>query len=242
MTDIESSGPIPRDEQVERLRQFILERWPAFAVTASRHQWPSEQERWQEFAFCLFHRVNASAIDATTARTIIDVLARLELLEVATLASLVDDGGRVDLAHDDAVLLQRVMVRLGVAREAVETAIVTLSEAAAWLQRHHDGKVQRYLRAYGEQMLREANQHFNFTRLPAADVGSALTHWLQNALSMPLALREPAMEDLAQAFGLSTGEIVELADELDINVALLDDMIIGTSPPMPAETGPPEPV
>jgi hypothetical protein len=91
--------------------------------------------------------------------------------------------------------------------------------------RCYDGKVQRYLRHYGQQMLDALSHDFSYSQIAKEDVRHAFTHWLQNVLNMPVAVSEPAIAKFCERRGIRAEELLKVADELDINVALLDDMI-----------------
>jgi hypothetical protein len=53
----------------------------------------------------------------------------------------------------------------------------------------------------------------------------AFTLWLQNVLNMPLSLQSRAVETFTNAIGLTSGQLFHAADEMDVNVALVDDLL-----------------
>lgn len=61
--------------------------------------------------------------------------------------------------------------------------------------------------------------------LNAGQLRYAIGHWLQNALSVPISLEHPAVLGFCKKNGISVGELVAAADELDLNVALVDDLL-----------------
>jgi hypothetical protein len=220
-----SKTVLSREEKQQRVRVFVLEQWPAFAASLSQYQWPLETERWHELAFCLLHKVGQPRLEARSARALVDILSRMDLLRVQELAGWMTDAGELTHSEPDAVLAVRVLERGGLPEKAARAALTSICQAAAALQKQYGGKVQRYLRHYGEVMLQELPQHFAFTHLSPDDAALVFTHWLQNVANMPLPLKEPPMERLCEEFGVSLEELIEAADEDDVNLALLDDMV-----------------
>jgi len=214
----------PEDEKWQRVRAFVLERWEAFSLAPEQYQWPLETERWHELAFCLLYRIGQPHLQAEEARRIVEILAELDLLEVEELASWMGAGGEVDHNQPDAQWVLGLLGYFGLPLEKATVALSTWCQAAQTLQQGFGGKLQRYLRQYGQQMVDDMQQRFRFTQIDDADARQAFTHWLQNVLNMPLALMEPAVEQLCEALELTPEEWVTLADELDLNLALLDDM------------------
>jgi len=220
----ESPALGPEDEKWQRVRAFVLERWEAFSLAPEQYQWPLETERWHELAFCLLYRIGQPLLPAQDARRIVETLAELDLLQVQTLASWMGTGGELDQDQPDAQWVLGLLGYYGLPLEQATVALTTWCQAAYALQQGFGGKVQRYLREYGQQMVDDMQQRFRFTQLDDADARHAFTHWLQNVLNMPLALMEPAVEQLCEALELTPEEWIALADELDLNLALLDDM------------------
>jgi hypothetical protein len=213
------------------LRSLLLEQWQAFAMPLDQYRWPVERARWYELAFCLLFRLGQPQIEADGARRVVNMLVDLRLLDLQPLADLCDEDGEPDLKHADADLMLRLLKRSGFTPAQASVAVASLCQTAFALRRRHGGKVQRYLRHYGQRMLDDLDNQFSFSHIGADDARHIFTHWLQNVLNMPLGLAEPEMKQLCQQFEISLDELVEIADELDLNLALLDDMVassIGT--------------
>lgn len=216
---------VSKKERMANLQSFVLEHWQVFEASPEQYQWPWEIARWHELVFCLLLRLGQPELDADMARSLTNMLADLDMLRIETLAGLAPEGEEPDFTHPDLALMLRLLERSGLHPARARAAVTTICQAALGLQKRHGGKVQRYLRRYGQQMLDELGEHFSFSSMSEEDTRYAFTHWLQNVLNIPLALSEPAVEKLCKKLGVTVDDLVEVADGLDLNLALLDDMV-----------------
>ena len=74
-------------------------------------------------------------------------------------------------------------------------------------------------------MLDELSMNFTFSKMDEKDAKYAFTYWLQNVLNMPLTLKTEGMDTFCTKFQVSYQNLQEYADKLNINLALLDDVI-----------------
>jgi hypothetical protein len=189
----------------------------------SAHRWVLEGERWKELVFALLTRISTS-ISESSVRVVTDHLAALGLLSVGELASLKRALG----SNSEAPLARRIKELLedgGFTSEEAQRGVVTVCEAAEGLQTRYSGKVQVYLRSYAERMLDDVKSVFHFDAMDGQSVRAAFTYWLQNVLSMPVSLQDDAIRTFGAAHGLTPEHLSAAADELDVNVALLDDLV-----------------
>ena len=215
--------------KTEDLRTYILDHWQLFQGSLEQHHWLWETSRWHELVFCLLLRLGQPELEIGLARSLVNMLAALEMLRVETLAglALADEGP--NFTQPDLILMVRLLERAGLNPEKARVAVTTLCQAALGLQQQHGGKVQRYLRHYGQHMLDELGEHFFLSQMRNEDVRYAFTHWLQNVLNMPLPISDPAVGEFCKEQGVTVDELVQAADELDLNLALLDDLIVETN-------------
>lgn len=75
----------------------------------------------------------------------------------------------------------------------------------------------------GERMLSEFTGNFAFSRLSSAKANYAFANWLQNVLNMPVSSSSPSVKALSEKLGMDVPKLVEIADNNDINIALMDD-------------------
>lgn len=207
----------------ERISQFMLEEYARFAPMLHRYDWPWETARWHELVFCLMATVGDSAMAEAFARETTAIFANLGLLQVDDLADLVPRGGELDYRAPQLTLMLGILKRQGYDDEEAKTVVATICQAAHALKQRFGGKVQRYLRQYGEHMVEEAGEYFSFDRMDKEETEYAFTHWLQNVLNMPIPLSHPSVKALSDELDIRVDELVDFADQNDLNLALVDD-------------------
>jgi hypothetical protein len=203
------------------LRRAVAAEGPSFAWS---HLWVSERDRWKELVFALLTHV--TSLPHFEIRQLADQLDDAGLLDVSVLAELQQEKGRAAPLGVHARSILECLQEGGFDQEEALRGLDVMCDAALSLQRQFDGKVQRYLRKYGELMLREVEDLFQFTTLDADATRSAFTYWMQNALNMPLPLLDERVRTVCQRLGIEPDELVRAADELGVNVAFLDDVLL----------------
>ncbi len=207
----------------EEARHLLLKAWSVVgAAAAANHLWWWETDRWKEFAFALLAQAGRATHD--NVRDLADQLSELGLLQVPMLVRMCRDR-RPDFNTADARRFLNVAEEHGFTRTDAERGLFTLCEAALKVQEHFRGKVQRMLRGYGELMLHELKQFFAFSQITEGQATLALAYWLQNVLGMPLSLLDENLHVFAHHHNLTPEDILEAADDLDLNLALVDDLL-----------------
>jgi len=209
------------------LRKLMVKYSPLF----DQHQWAVESMRWIELAFALVSRI--SERPETDVRNIIEAMNLVGLLEIKTLAGLASPGAAIDFESATASRLHQYLIKGGFQPDVMDgfqpeearKVIVALHEAAAAIERYFDGKIQRYLRKYGELMLHEMPEYFRFSQLTPEAARSAFSYWLQNVLAMPVPLGTPAVRSFCVRLGISEDQFINEVDAVDLNLALADDMV-----------------
>lgn len=195
----------------------------AYGLSAA-HLWFWEGARWHELLFCIAART--SGVEETALRALISELNDLELIQVESLAALPrSDGGIVDNEAPAFKFLADTMARYAVSPDHVRRTVTAFADAAITIDKAFDGRVQKYLRHYGERMLKELGQHFSFADLSEEEIVDAFTEWLQNCLTMPLSLRDADMRAFCEGRGTTVEALIEAADAANVNVAYLDDLV-----------------
>lgn len=187
------------------------------------HQWPSEHERWVELIFALVSRISYKPGDEV--RRVVEDLDDLELLDIGALSKIPDAQGYIDLNSTIPRRIVEVLSESGFTDEDSKKSVITIFEAARGLTEHHNGKIQKYLRKYGQQMLDDISRNFSFSKINNNDLKYAFTFWLQNVLSMPVSLEDEYIEKFCRKIQKKPEELWEVTDKLDINFAILDDMV-----------------
>jgi hypothetical protein len=197
------------------------------------HQWPSEQERWVELVFALISRISPKP--EIEIRDIITEMDTLGLLDIEDLASIPSKDGSLDLDYPHARRIIETLSEgrfswegekiLGLSEEEAQRSLLAIHEAASSLIKSHGGKIQKYLRSYGRQMIEELQDDFTFTALDSDDLEYAFGYWFQNVLNMPIILRSKSVDAFCDELDISDEELIQSVDALDINLALVDDLI-----------------
>jgi len=180
------------------------------------HRWPNETDRWHELVHALLNPI--LPLSDLHVRAIVDRLAILELLDSSAWAS----------ASEHSTIRQRLVAVLtaeGLERTVAERAAAVLAEAARSLARGYGGKAQRCLRAVGEQALAMLGEAFDLPSLGKTASREALTVWLQNVANMPISLADESVIDYCNEQEVSLDELVQAADEIELNIAVLDDLV-----------------
>ncbi len=204
--------------------QYLLRKLLLFGEEATfLHRWIWEADRWKELVFALLTRVTMLPQDAV--RAVTDQLHYMKLLKISTLVNLYKAHGAPDLTDSNARHILELLQEGGFKQAEAERGLTAICEAALGLHDYHASKVQNYLRSYGERMLQELGNTFRFSNLNEAEVNYAFRLWLQNVLNMPLQLQDEQMQKFCKQYELTQLDLLAAADEEDLNIALLDDLV-----------------
>ncbi len=187
--------------------------------------WPWEARRWEEFVFCILDTVSRQAFAPAALREVAALLGRAHVLEIDRLGGLDPAHNEADAADAYVVTITTVLRNAGFTDDEAGAAAAAICEAAAGFKERYEGKVQKYLRDYGELMLGEIGSAFAFSGLPPADTKRVFAVWLQNVLNMPLACPDAITDQACQRLQVDYGALVKAADEVGVNVALLDNVL-----------------
>jgi hypothetical protein len=182
------------------------------------HQYPFEHVRYVELVFSLLSVV--TELPQHRVRHAVEVLDNLHLLDIQSLTS----SG--DAALTLSQRIRQVLTEAGFSPVAAERGETAVRDLARGIQTNYHGKLQRYLREYGQRMVSEIGEHFHFGELKPAQVQRAFTYWLQNVLNMPISLTDESVAKFLAHFGQEPRKLEEIADEMELNLAVVDDLIL----------------
>lgn len=191
------------------------------------HPWASEESRWSELIFSLLCEL--SDLPQYVIRDLTERLESLDLLHISDLAALTGTVINTDMDDPNGQHILDLLIEEGFDHGSAVNALTMVSKAAAGIDRKFNGKIQRYLRHYGELMLDDAQELFNFDPKNSQLGRRVLTYWLQNVLNMPLSLEDENVRAYCNANQLEVADIIEAADRLDLNLALLDDLLLAAN-------------
>jgi hypothetical protein len=86
-----------------------------------------------------------------------------------------------------------------------------------------------FLRSHGDRMVKELSQLLRKSGVSLEQANRIATVWLQNSANMPvLSASDPHIKAFCEKNHVSLAELLSLADDLGLNVAYLDDVLLAT--------------
>jgi hypothetical protein len=190
---------------------------PGAREIVQNHRWAHEGDRCQELLTSLLLR--SMSLPEREVRFLANRLQFVGLMDVSQWAS----------GDDEVLTLKKralsVLEDAGVQAEDAMRAVAVLQETSAAIQKAFDGKVQRFLRKVGDKALTDLVSALSLKTLPAAQTKEALAFWLQNVASLPVSLGHESTDRFCRAHGIDGEGLLHSTDELNLNVAVLDDLI-----------------
>ncbi|MFB2937542.1 hypothetical protein ACE1B6_20025 [Aerosakkonemataceae cyanobacterium BLCC-F154] len=214
-------------EKVRDPEEIVLDLYRAYEPLIDPHLWPWETKRWHELVFCLLNTIAEPDILPETTREVTRALSEWRLLEVDVLGSLNPAKNEPDASNPILVTIMTILQQSGFDADKASIAVTTICETAAGLKQRYNGKVQKYFRKYGALMLDELAENFSFTQLNNEVTRKAFSIWLQNTLNMPVPASNPIADKVCEKLGVEYNTLVDAADRLNINTALLDEALRG---------------
>lgn len=185
--------------------------------------WESEESRWHELVFCLLQRVCSRQDAGWSARGAMHALVTSGLLDVTRLAAIPKLGSE---ASNETSFILQILAQWGFTAREASAAVIAVVELASTIQRKYSGKIQRFLRESGNEMLNSATRVFSATSLRPNDLDFILRHWFQNVLNMPVSLNHQAVERFRKQRGITSEEMITIVDDIGLNLAVVDDLLI----------------
>lgn len=217
-----SEGASPMQEESVReavgdaLAAMLEEYQPSF----DEHQWPLETMRWNELVFCVLETFGSEHAAKAVARA----MSELDLIEVAKLAELAD-GVATGKPARRARLILGLLEEAGFSEQASDKAVRTLCEAARAIDFRYRGKVQRLLRRGVDPLVQSMVKDLGLHTMSEEQARQTIIRWLQNVLNLPVYLERESTRVFCREMQTSPAELVAAADQIDINVAILDELI-----------------
>ncbi|THD57458.1 hypothetical protein [Phenylobacterium sp.] len=192
------------------------------AVLLRNHRWADERGRWTELVGALLSA--SHEIPNGKLHRLLRQLETLNLLDLSHWCATPESFAEAE--HDALVAQTRVVLEdFGLDQKTALRASRIIHDAAHQLGKRYGGKIQLALREAGDEILEKFTRALNVSELTDAELRQALTMWLQNVLNLPISLKRPSFQRFCDANNLSAGQVLNGADELDLSVAALDDLI-----------------
>lgn len=199
------------------LKDKLQEIYDQHEPDLSAYVWVSEADRWAELAFCLLNQL--TDLEPEQVRMIVNRLQDLGVLRIVALAG---DGPEY---QETRTVLAYVLKRYGFSDQDAERGVQLLTHVAQHVQRDYAGKIQGFLRRHAKMMRDELLETLKDPALGDRELRYAITLWLQNAVSLPISLESSAVVKFCQDNEAAPEDLWKAADGLDLNLALVDDLI-----------------
>jgi hypothetical protein len=196
---------------------------PSKTDQLSDYAWASETSRWNELVIFLASQM--CDLQEHDLRELVKYLSDLGHLEVEQLARINMTGDTIDRAGEEASKILGAFGRKGLPEEQALKVLLPLCQMARTLSSDFGGKIQLYLRSYGETMLKDVPERFSLKGIDDAGVRRVFTRWLQKVVNMPVLLQDSVVAEFCEKNGLGVTELVEAADNIDMNVAIVDELL-----------------
>ncbi len=214
-----------RPDRVAALEARIKEIYAEYRhLLPADYRWEDESSRWTELVYCIFAELtNHSYRDA---RRLANNIADLNLLAVKDLAGIpIMDDGMVNPDNSRVRTITDILKSNGVSGDEITRSLSAICKVAQAIQENYDGKIQKFLRKYGHEIVNEFDSHISFSEVSKGTQSRILVKWIQNTLAMPLTFSNVYTVKFCENEGVTYWELAEAADNTGINAAVLDDLL-----------------
>lgn len=197
-------------EILERLATLYVEAEPYLG----HYAWPWEEERWHEMIVCA---IISAGCSPELARLSLQVLTHMQLDSPAALNQLTDRN---------VTTIKEVFAHSGMSAQEVDRSIAALRVAAALCMKRWGGKPQVFLRKIADSAAKDLTRELQSEGMTPSDADTLATLWLQNVISAPLlAVSSAGVKDFCLSEGITPGQLLDAADHVGLNVAVLDEVL-----------------
>ena len=188
------------------------------------YKWEDEHSRWNELVYCIFTELTQHSY--RDARSLSNSLSELNLLDVEDLANVkIMDDGMADPDNKRIMTITDVLISNDVDEADVKKTLSAICKVAQAIMENYDGKIQKFLRKYGQDIVDEFDSHVSFSEVDKGTQSRILVKWIQNTLAMPLAFSNVYTAKFCEIEGVTYLELAEAADNIGLNGAVLDDLL-----------------
>lgn len=199
------------------IEELLVDLFDRYEDTFEQYQWPRETQRWYELVYCLISAVENRFGPDTHSASAVRVLMELGLLDIPLLAKAEETTGQQ---------LRIVLERLSFSGEQAKQLARALFDLAKCLDDKFQGRVQILLRTFSIMMVDQVIQTLPLKNTLGKEKASlAVMHWLQNVLNLPVLVPSPGLKALLAETGAKSEEVLAAADKLNVNVALVDEIL-----------------
>jgi hypothetical protein len=215
----------PETFQSFNLNDIVLELYKSYETMFGQNLWPWEFKRWEELVYCLLVEIAGPDMAPEAIRDINQTLANTHLLDIDIIGTLDPVSKPQDANHAVLVTIATILKNSGFSSDEAEIAVQSVCEVATGFLKYYEGKVQNFFRKYGMIMLDDLQQNFSFSKLSDDDIRKVFSIWFQNTLNMPIPTHDHLIEQVCAKIKVEYSDLINAADKLNVNVALLDNVL-----------------
>lgn len=179
--------------------------------------WIYESDRWESLIFSIIRQYCDD--DPGRAGTAVNILRDWNLLDIETLAA----QDQIPLEFNSA--FKKIFLGLEFKQEEIEEISRVLVKIAVSVKTSYEGKIQSVLRKYGDMIREELLGIFSDNEIDEEKIDRGVSLWLQSAFGLPILSEKPAVKEYCDQQGISKEKLVEIADEIDVNLGVIDYFI-----------------
>lgn len=196
---------------------------PSTAAHLGVYTWASESSRWNALVSIVISHV--CDLPDEDLRDITKYLSDLNHLDISQLAQIRITGDSIDRSDEQATKIIDIFRRMGVSEPHALRILLLLCQIASGLNSERfGGKVQRYFRSYGETILNDIHNLFSLNGSDN-EMRRIFVLWLQKVLNMPVLIQDAVVTEFCEKHGISVDDLLEAADNINLNVAIVDDLL-----------------
>jgi len=195
----------------------LLDAINKYAITLPTRAWIYEADRWENLIFSIIRQYCDD--NPEKAGTAVNILREWNFFDIEELSS----NDLVPFENNNPI--KEIMLGLDFTEEEIEEIARTLVKIAVAVKEKYDGKIQSIFRKYGEIIREELVSSFSDDDLDNEKITHGVSLWLQSAFGLPILSDRAYVKEYCDQRGLSKDQLTKIADEMDINLGVVDYFI-----------------
>ena len=187
------------------------------AFNLPQRAWIYESDRWENLIFSIIRQYCDE--DPGRAGTVVNILRDWNMLDIDTLAA----QNQIPLEYNSA--FKKILLGVGFTQDEILEIARVLVKVAVSVKTSYDGKIQLVLRKYGDMIREELLGTFFDNEIDEEKINRGVSLWLQSAFGLPILSEKPAVKEYCNEQGISKEKLLQIADEMDINLGVIDYFI-----------------
>lgn len=188
-----------------------------YAITLPTRAWVYESDRWENLIFSVIRQYCDD--NPEKAGTAVNLLREWNFFDIEDLSS--NDQS----PFENNSPLKEIMLGLDFSEDEIEEIARTLVKIALTVKEKYNGRIQSIFRKYGEVIRQELVSSFSDHDLDNEKITHGVSLWLQSAYGLPILSDRAYVKEYCTQRGLSKDQLTEIADEMEINLGVVDYFI-----------------